>query len=176
MHRMMNDDENKQIVISARRARLEGRRVPEEQHQPNNVQDGERQPKAPPQGITVPPSKASTARLPQPMTLQQLRDKVQREEDRVQRAQEGGYYVAPPPPQHYRDKDRLQRYDEEELQRQAAQQQIPDKRVVQVQEVHVQQQDEAREVQQVDSGSATTSSTSQSERHAQSPDDSETHY
>eukprot|EP00971_Amphidinium_carterae_P019483 383463-Amphidinium_carterae.4 len=91
-----------------------------------------------------------------------------REEERVQRAQVGGYYAAPPPPpQHYRDKDRLRLHDEEELQRQAAQQEIPDERVVQVLEVQVQQSEEreGEEAQQVDS--ATTSSTSQSEsRHA----------
>eukprot|EP00971_Amphidinium_carterae_P207302 4112671-Amphidinium_carterae.3 len=134
-------------VISARQVQLEaGQRVREAHH--GNGQDGERVPRAPPQGLTVP-----TSRLPQPLTLQQLRERVQREEDRVQRAREGGYYTAPSPPQHFRDKDRLREFDKEELQRQAAQQEIPEERVVQVQEVQVQQA-EAEEMQKYSKSTA----------------------
>eukprot|EP00971_Amphidinium_carterae_P085518 1691944-Amphidinium_carterae.1 len=56
------------MVISARRARLEGQQR-ELQH--GNAQDGERVPEAPPHGIAVP-----TARLHQTtLTIQQLRER-----------------------------------------------------------------------------------------------------
>eukprot|EP00971_Amphidinium_carterae_P097555 1930403-Amphidinium_carterae.1 len=54
-----------QQVISARRLRLEAA----QRAQHGNGQDGERLPKPPPQGLKVP-----TSRLPQPLTLQQVRE------------------------------------------------------------------------------------------------------
>eukprot|EP00971_Amphidinium_carterae_P199320 3955519-Amphidinium_carterae.1 len=55
---------------------------------------------------------------PRPMTIEQLREKVLREEDRLQRAREQGLQTAPPHPTHYEDNAIIG--DEEDLQRQAA--------------------------------------------------------
>eukprot|EP00971_Amphidinium_carterae_P348119 6490330-Amphidinium_carterae.2 len=150
----MHDDKNNQIVnqgtsaalqqryqslhqqvISARQARLEARqRVREAQH--GNGQDGERVPKAPPQGVTVP-----TSRLPQPVKEYEEHKK------------------GDTTPQHYRDRDRLQRLeslDEAELQRQAAQQETPKEQIAQVQEVQVEVHEVPDEVPQVDSSTTST--------------------
>eukprot|EP00971_Amphidinium_carterae_P058047 1147973-Amphidinium_carterae.1 len=74
-----------QMFITGRRSRLEAAQR-EAVH--GNAQDAERPPKAPSAGIQVP---ASRTPLPQPtLTAQQLREKVQREEER-QRLHAGGY-------------------------------------------------------------------------------------
>eukprot|EP00971_Amphidinium_carterae_P042238 829787-Amphidinium_carterae.4 len=73
--------------MTARRARLEAAQRREVQH--GNGQDAERFPKAPPQGVQVPASKAP---LPQPtLNLQQLREKKQKKKNAYERqaAQQG---------------------------------------------------------------------------------------
>eukprot|EP00971_Amphidinium_carterae_P084125 1665308-Amphidinium_carterae.1 len=136
-----------------------------------------------PAGVQVPASKAP---LPQPtLTLQQLREKVQREEER-QRQRTGGYYVSLPGPNHQQDKDRLLKLEEEEervrlreeeLQRQAGQQGVPEEHVHQVQEVHVDVPEVPEE--QVDSstlGSSRTSGQSSQSGRALANEESEEYY
>eukprot|EP00971_Amphidinium_carterae_P047726 939926-Amphidinium_carterae.1 len=149
-----------QMVITERRSRLEAA----QRAVHGNTQDAERPPKAPLAGIQVP---ASRTPLPQPtLTTQQLREKVQHEEER-QRLNAGGHYVSPSAPNHQQDKERLAKLEaeegrqqlralsereaederqrlqayakrlEEELQEHAAQQGVPEERIAQVQEVQV---------------------------------------
>eukprot|EP00971_Amphidinium_carterae_P348050 6490294-Amphidinium_carterae.5 len=73
------------------------------------------------------------------MTIEQLREQVRREDDRVQAARDGGHYISPPPLTHVQDKERLQKMEEDKIQRQAALQDVPHERTQQVQQVRVEE-------------------------------------
>eukprot|EP00971_Amphidinium_carterae_P146430 2902495-Amphidinium_carterae.1 len=100
-----------QIVITGRRARLEAAQR-EAVH--GNKQDPKRLPKAPPAGMQAPPPR-KTSQTTSTSSTQQLRENVQRSEERL-RLNAGGYYVSPPGPNYQRDKERLAKFEAEEKQ------------------------------------------------------------
>eukprot|EP00971_Amphidinium_carterae_P251969 5002812-Amphidinium_carterae.2 len=123
----------RQRVQTRQRQDRHGMNEREREQEPENRQDGERRHKAAPPGVRV--TNKSALQTPRhQMTIEQIRERFYREEDRLQRAQQLGLQYLPPHPYHEQDGVQVREYERGlELGRQAA--------------IREQEQEEAEELQ-----------------------------